>query len=194
MRFLSVWIAFCMCAVSAQATVDPDADQIGFYFDLTADEVCLDVSVPGTYSAYLVITNPTSEVYGIAIQVCEVGDLMGLGRSWYGTTIGMDYWTDSCYCAQFGFMEPPPSVGSNVPLVKFDYFLLPDTTGEIYLRQLYDEVNEDGLPAYLGADDIEYPLGISSGDPDLPAAFVNGECNIVSSAEFSLDAVKSLYR
>ncbi|MBU8872005.1 MAG: hypothetical protein KOO60_14150 [Gemmatimonadales bacterium] len=196
MRCLVLLIACVACAVPAQATVDPDVDQIGVYFDLDANAVCLEVPLYSTFSAYMIITNPSAtEVQGVSVRLCAEGDVTEQLSWWYGTPGGIDYWSESCYCVTFSFLEPVPFVGSNVPLVRVDYLLYGELGAKFFLRQEGDGFYEDGLPAYIDAGGIEYPLGVSSGDPSLPVAVVNGDCNaVVSITGVTLGAVKSLYR
>ena len=52
---------------------------------------------------------------------------------------------------------------------------------------------EDGLPAYVGIGNVIYPLGVSSGDPGLPVASVNG-CNAVTVEGTTFGGVKCLFR
>jgi len=190
MRFLAMLIACVACAVSARATVDPDADQIGVYFDLNADETCLEVDPFGQFSVYLIVTNPSAtEIAGINVALCLEGGVLQARHFWYEDWVGIDSYSESCHYMSVGFMEPIPVVGSNVPLVRVDYLLLSEPEVKFYVQPY-----GDGPLEYFDASSNSYPLGISSGDSDLPVAIVNGDCDVVSATGMTFDAVKSLYR
>lgn len=195
MRYLIILIACVACALPALATVDPDIDQIGVYFDLNADETCLEAGPFQQFSAYLIITNPSaSAVHGIEVGMCADGPVQRFYANWYESCIGVDYFQGCYNYMSFGFQDPVPFVGTNVPLVRFDYWLLGDSQVEFYLRPLTEYI-PSGLPEYLDASGNVYPLGISSGNPNSPVAVVNGDCSaVVSITGVTLDAVKSLYR
>ncbi len=81
----------------------------GIYFDLNADEVCLELAPYGLFSVYMIITNPSAtEVQGVSVRLCAEGDVLENGRWWYGTPGGIDYWNESCYCVTSSFSEPVP--------------------------------------------------------------------------------------
>ena len=193
MRYLAMLIACVACALPARATVDPDVDQIGVYFDLSADEVCLEVAPYSIFSAYLIITNPSAtEVQGIEFGICVDGAVTNAGYVWYENWIGQSFFQEGFHCMGLGFEEPVPLVGSNVPLARIDHFLLSDSVVEFYLNKY--TYFADNSSQYWDASGNAYPLGISSGDPDLPVAVVNGDCDVVSVTGKTFGDVKSLFR
>ena len=196
MRYLAILIACVACALPAQATVDPDIDQIGVYFDLNADEMCLEVDPYGQFSAYLIITNPSAtEIAGISVALCAEGGAIQSGHFWYESWLGIDFYSESCHYMTMSFTEPIPTMGSNVPLVRVDYLFLGEPEVEFYVQPYAGAYYEDGLVEYIDASNNSYPLGISSGDPNLPVAVVNGDCDaVVSATGETLGAVKSLFR
>ena len=205
MRYLAVFLACVICASLAQATVDSDPDQIGIYFDLNADQTSLDVvGDPYTiFSAYVIITNPAaSAVTGIRLSWCSEivgttsGFLLGPIEHWYGEysdSLDQFSWCDDG--RQLVFYEPLPFVGSNVPVVRLEYTAyFGEPAMEFYLGPIYPQSNQGGLPAYRDADGVFRPLGISSGDTSLPVAILNGENDVVSTVDSTLDAIKAIYR
>jgi len=186
----------------SNATVNPDSDEIGVYFDTNADTVCMSVAPSIPFSAYLIITNPSSaEVWGIEFSMCTEfigGDeslLFRLSEVWSAGFIDHPVEWDWCLDGRaIGFYEPVPQVGENVVLVQLQFMLLAEMGVEFYIGPHPVETIEDGLPAYEGVGGVVLPLGISSGDPNLPVAAVNGECNVVSVESKTFSGLKCLYR
>jgi len=186
----------------SSATVNPDPDEIGVYFDLNADTVCTTVGPNIPFFANLIITNPSaSEVWGIEFSLCPQisggGEnlLFQLGEIWSAGFIDQPVETDWCLDGKaIGFYEQVPQVGENVVLVRIQYMLLADIAVEFYIGPNPDETIEDGLPAYVGANGVVVPLNVSSGDPGLPVAAVNGQCNVVPVETRTFSGVKCLYR
>ena len=193
MRYLAILIACVACALPAGATVDPDVDQIGVYFDLNADETCLEVDPNGLFSVYMIVTNPSAtEVQGIEASLCWSGTAMRIQLTWYENWIGI--FDTLCQGFHVSFYEPVPFVGSNVPLVRIDYILTGESEVEFYLGPEGPQYDPDGLPEYMDASGNIYPLGVSSGDRSLPVAVVNGDCDVVSTTGKTFGDVKSLFR
>ena len=191
MRYVAVLIACVACAVPAQATVDPDIDQIGVYFDLNADEVCLEaVDLFSMFSAYLIITNPSaSDIIGIDVCLRAEGFVQELGYDWYVGWIGVDWFENGYRCMGYGFNEPVPFDGLNFPLARINYMVVGEGGAAFYLDRF-----PDSFPTYYDSGGNAYPLGFSSGDRDLPVAVVTRECGVVSTSHATFGSVKSLYR
>jgi hypothetical protein len=199
MRILVVVIISCLLASPVLATVDSDPDQIGVYFDQNADEVCLDdVPMAEIFPVYIVMTNPSSaEVNGVEFSFCAEGvsgSLMVLDATWspaFWIDMGMP---DLC---SDGWMlsadYPVPQVDANVVLCEFSYMLMAEGA-EFYIGPVSNPSIDDGLPAYVGAGDEIISLGVSTGNPGLPVAMVNGDCGIVAVESRTFAGVKSLYR
>ena len=186
----------------SNATVNPDPDEIGIYFDTNADSVCMTVAPSIPFSAYLIITNPSSaEVWAIEFSMCTEfigGDeslLFRLSEIWSAGFIELPVVMDWCLDGRaIGFYEPVPQVGDNVVLVQLQYMLLADMAVKFYIRPHPVETIEDGLPAYEDEGGVVLTLGVSSGDPNLPVAAVNGECDVIPVESKTFSGLKCLYR
>ncbi len=191
MRILMILTAFVACALSAQGTVDPDVDQIGLYFDLDANVVCLEAPAYEQLYAYVIITNPSSEVWGYDLCWCADGPAVQTGVQPYGGTL--QSWSQGCFDCWYGAgTEPYPFVGTNVPLVRLSYFITGESAVQFYMK---NSVGPEGAPPVYYDADGSIDLGISSGDAGLPVAVLNGDCGtVVSTDEVTFDSVKSLYR
>jgi len=191
-----------LAGTPAFSTLNPDPDEIGIYFDTSADAVCITAVPSVPFSAYLIITNPSSdEVWAIEFSMCtEIvgGDeslLFRLSETWSAGFVDLGVVYDWCLDGRvIGFYEPVPWVGENVVLVQLQYMLLANMDVEFYLGPYPVETIEDGLPAYADANNVVVPLRISSGGPGLPVAAVNGQCNVVSVESKSFSGLKCLYR
>jgi hypothetical protein len=201
MKPLIAFLLSLILALPAFATVDPDPDQIGVYFDTDADLTCIDVPPSTPFWAYLIVTRPTSpEVHGIEFSLCEEvedgyqGMLFRLSAVWTNGGINPPFPIDWCNEAvAHGFAGPVLPVQGNAVLVSMQYMLLAPVSLDFYLGPYPVQSIEDGLPAYLGADHEIISLGVSSGDPDLPVASVNG-CNAIPVESRSLGDIKANFR
>ena len=186
----------------SSATVNPDPDEIGIYFDLNADTVCSTVAPHIPFSAYIIITNPsTAEIWAIEFSLCvEIAGgsesmLFRLGEFWSAGFFDFPMEPDWCLDGRaIGFSEPIPQVGDNAVLVRLQYLLLSNIGVEFFLGPHPVETIEDGLPAYGDGDGGVVPLNVSSGDPGLPVAAVNGPCDVVPVVTKSFSGLKCLYR
>ena len=184
------------------STLNPDPDEIGIYFDTGADAVCLTTAPNVPFFAYLIITKPSAdEIWAIEFSMCtEIigGDenlLFRLSEIWSAGFVDHGVVFDWCLDGRvIGFYEPVPWVGDNVILVQLQYMLLADIGVEFFLGPYPVETIEDGLPAYADENEVVVPLRISSGDPSLPVAAVNGQCNVVSVETKTFSGLKCLYR
>ena len=201
MRFLIVVLVSVVSVIPSFATVDPDPDQIGIYFDMNADVSCIDVPASVPFSAHVVITNPSStEIRDAEFSLCveTIGGsedmLFKLSEHWwFGFIVGPPEWdmcTDGVYV---GGGDPLLPQGVNAVVVSFQYMQLVEMGLNFYLSAAPNQSIEDGLPAYVGTGDVVIPLGISSGDPGLPVASVNG-CNAVPIEGSTFGGLKCLYR
>ena len=190
------------CGAPSSATVNPDPDEIGLYFDINADTVCMNVAPNIPFDAYLIITNPSSaEVWGIEFSMCteftggSESQMFKLSEVWSSGFVDPAVIHDWCLDGRaIGFFDPVPQVGANVVLVRLQYMILVDMGVKFFLRPYPVETIEDGLPAYAGVGGVVLPLGISSGDPGLPVAAVNGDCDVVSVESRTFSGLKCLFR
>lgn len=191
----------------ALATVDPDPDQIGVYFDLEAETTCVATIQNVPFDAYIIITNPTSEVSAFAFSLCldvqpgMEGLIFRLSHGWpIGCGIDINpVIYDGC---EDGFIrgcsEPLPAGPGGVVVLTEQYMLLADMLVEFRLGPTYAYDSTGAVvetpPHYAGPDGEIIPLGISSGDPALPVAQINGDCSVVPVENATFGRVKGLYR
>ena len=200
MRLLIIVLVLIVSVAPSFATVDPDPDQVGIYFDSNADVTCIDVPPSVPFWAYVVITNPSSaEVHGVEFSLCVeyVGGIEGmlfrLTEEWWFDPI--IYPVEFNWCSDgivFGGTPLLPQ-GVNAVVVRLQYLLLAPMGLNFYLGAHPSQSIEDGLPAYLGTGGVVLPLGVSSGDPSLPVASVNG-CNAVTVEGTTFGGMKCLFR
>ncbi|MCP4144451.1 MAG: hypothetical protein GY752_04110 [bacterium] len=202
MRLLIVALVLLVGALPGFATVDPDPDQIGIYFDYNADVTCIDTVPFLPFWAYVMVTNPTNpEIWGVEFSLCvEVFGgtedmLIRLSEQWEGGSSSIPPF-DIDWCADGvmqGFAYPVLPQSGNTLMVSLQYMLVSDIAVNFYLGPAANQSIPDGLPAYLGPGGLVHPLGISSGSPDLPVASVNC-CFVVDSELTTFGKLKCLYR
>jgi hypothetical protein len=194
-------LLMCLLPAVALATVDPDPDQIGIYFDLEANEACVDAVVNVPFFAYMIITNPTTEVRGLSYCLTMEFPAGGDGLLFsleiplpegchpplnpgYPAECGPKY--------MFTCSGPLVPTGGNVVVRQFQFLLLADVPVNLHLGSVPPGF---GAPlAYLGPDQEWIPLGVSSGSPDLPVAQINGDCMVVETARSTFGRIKATYR
>lgn len=200
MRCLLVLLVLLMGWGTAAATTDPDPDQLGVYFDPEADENCFTIGPNIPFFAYVTITNPSAaEVHGLEfgyhLEVPEgsEGLLFRLANICPGECFGGNHFDplDGEYVV--GLASPLPAAGANVTFITWQFLLLAPLTIDFYLGPSSVQSLPDGLPAYEIGGSI-LPLGVSSGDVNLPVASVNGDCRAVGVTDVNWGHVKSLYR
>ncbi len=202
MRCRLGFLAVLLCASTVTATVDPDPDQLGVYFDLDADENCLTIEPSVPFFAYITITNPSAaEVHGLecsyrlAIPEGFEGLLFRLAAI---QPVGIcDPTVDNTDPSRgeyiIGLASPLPGNGSNVTFIQWQFMLLENFTVDFYLGPSFTPSLPNGLPLYEFGGALQ-PLGVSSGDVNLPVASVNGDCRAVRTETTNFGSVKSLYR
>jgi hypothetical protein len=197
----SLLLALVLLPTAALATVDPDPDQIGVYFDLEADVTCLDALPSLPFYGYVTITNPTDEVWAASFCL-EVRTPPGYeGLMFTMATI----WPEPCYppiqpveygdCILGGHYvcpDPITPTGDRVIVMTFHYLLLEIFPVEFYLTPA-DYVPYPGL-GYEGAGGQWVSLGLSTGSPDLPVAQLNGDCSVVAAEAATFGRMKAMYR
>lgn len=207
MKYLLLLLFVLLFPSLAQATIDPDPDQIGVYFDLEAETSCIDADVNVPFDAYIIITNPTSEVSAFAFSLCldvQPGMEVLIFRLSHGWPVecGIDIHPviyDECEGGIIrGCSEPLPAGPGGMVVLTEQYMLLADMLVEFRLGPTYAYDSAGSIvetpPYYAGPDEEIIPLGISSGDPALPVAQVNGDCRVVPVENATFGRVKGLYR
>jgi len=203
MKKLVVLLLVSLMATSAFATIDPDPDMIGVYFDETADVNCLTQGSGAGFFVFVVITNPTApEVWGVefgyrvaTVPAGQDASLFRLAEQLPSGALNVGNASDKMLGDYIiGFATPFPGAGNNVTVVSWQYMMLAAMGLEYYIGPSEVESIPDGLPAYEIGGEIA-PLGVSTGHPALgvPAATVNGDC-VVATEDVSFGSVKSLFR
>jgi hypothetical protein len=202
MRTLStVLFLFLLIASTCFATVDPDPDQIGIYFDRTADTNWHATWAGQLVYAFVVITNPSStEILGLEYSLCTEflggtdGMLESVSEEWPNGMILQP--TTETWCSggrTFSFPTPVLPSGTNAVIVKITYIALGPAQVNFFLGPHPVQSIADGLPSYIGADGQDVPLGVSSGDINLPVASINSYAP-VGIQHMTIGGLKCLYR
>jgi hypothetical protein len=193
-------LAIILWVRSASSIIDPDPDQIGVYFDTDANTSCITVPMNNQFDVYVMITNPSAAdvegwEFGYRIVVPEGSEssVIRVGDStacWFWPD--PETWLSGDHVCGLAPLEPV--TGSIVTLVNWQYLLIaPGITMDFYIGPSSMQSIEDGLPGY-DAGGVFRPLGISSGDVNLPVASVNGDCRAISVDKLTFGQLKSLYR
>jgi len=195
MKKLVVLLMAALCATTAMAQIDTDANQIGVYFDEGATLV--EGSGPIAY-AYVVLTNGTMpSVKSFDCKIWVDGDTEGMswtrfdGPTGPNTTIAYDA-TLQEYAVSY--LEPRPYTGTTMTLLTK---LLYDMVGGQQLCFTVDApVGNPDNPGYCtvyseaGGD---FTLCGSSANGGHSASF-NGACDVVATENASFSHLKALYR
>lgn len=198
MRFLlALLIITALAAPNASAVVDPDPDGIGVYFDLDAEitETIETPSVP--FDAYVILTNPTrAEIHAISfsfnINVPPESEALFFRLS-YEVVFGcidplleFNPFYGDVWC---GGTVPIPGSPA-VVLLRWQFMLLAPVSAEFYLGQ---SILSDPPTMAYESEAGPVPMNVSSGDPALPVAMINGT-GVVTSEDATFGSLKALYR
>ena len=208
MRILICIVACLVWAPQSHAGIDPDENQIGVYFDTEGTSVCATVQPNVPFYAYVILTNLSSpEVWGVEFNLCVVEETVGdsyffrLGENWpppfaYDLEHSeLDRCSDGI---RIGCYAPAIPAAGSLVVATLTYMIQGEASAELYLGPSPEQSIDDGLPAYAGI--VEggevgiIALGVSSGDPGLPVASINGDCGVVSAEEKAFGAIKCLFR
>ena len=185
-----VFLLLC-CLVNiglAQATIDPDQNKIGVYFDQAAEVNALPAqanSVP--FNVYVCITNPSeAEIHGLEFgynivvpagmegMIFRLANNLPAGSVDIGNNANIltgDYVT--------GLASPLPGAAS-VPFVSWTFMILvPGLSMDFYITESAIPSLPEGGPAYEAGG---YVVGLcqSSGDPGRPCGSVNSIAPVVA--------------
>jgi len=192
MRWL--WVLFLMsCGPggfspgSAQTTL-PGPDTLGLYFDAEARDRDLSVESGASFELYLILTNPTMN----ALEGWESAVILTNGNSVTTAEFpvgslplvnGPEDWAVS--------MASPMPCNVLTKLAVFTVLASSDQQASFYLGNITSASLAGAYPAVQPAGEGWTALDVSSGDPALPVASVNGG---TPNQESSWGTVKSLYR
>lgn len=203
-KMLAFIMASLLLATIASANLDPDPNTIGIYFDTAGDINCTTVGTSVPFDAYVIISNPTSQEmfafeFSYRMETVPAGQGVSVFRLNNIIPDGIDLGDNADLLMGeyiFGYGDPVPAAGANVICVSWTFFVTVPMGLDFYLGPTAIESGvPDGLPAYLGDDNVYFPLGVSTGHPDLgnPVAQVNGDCP-VATENTSFGGVKALFR
>jgi len=179
---------------TSSATIDPDPDSMGFYFDTGAEMPCVDgVENMDTLTIYLILTNPTAqEIFGWEAGYDTVGDIALLS-----TEINCP----SACCMSVGGPQNL-IIGFGVPLPTSEALILAEIT-ILYMNEELAPVDfilhgtepsslDPAYPTILLAEGVLQSTGISSAGGSM--AQINGGCSVVSVEPLKFEYIKALYR
>ncbi len=198
-KLIGILILASFIAPSAQAVVDPDPDGIGIYFDLNADIYQTVVGPSSPFDAYVILTNPTwAEILGyefsrhISVPPGMEGMVIWLDRTWTGFNellpVELPDLGDN---VMLGMVAPLPTSPA-VVLVRWQFMLLTPMVMDFYLGPSNGEFGTNGRLAYE-SEAGWVPMYVSSGDPGLLVATVNGT-GVVPATSTTFGSLKALFR
>jgi hypothetical protein len=189
MKKLLVLVLAISLASSAFAVVDPDANSLGFYSDLTADTVLVEGALPNSmHSVYLILTNPTFDaLYGI-----EYGYDMGGTGFVLSTTFAYPSIVDVGSAGNHivGFAGPLPT--SEATLVSTMSVLFVAGPVTFTLTGTVPSSVDPALPTLLLPGNVLMSSGDSTNIGNVNFA-INGIMPVATES-VSFDSIKSLYR
>ena len=203
-KMLAFIMASLLLATIASASLDPDPNTIGVYFDTGADINCTTVPTAQEFDTYVIITNATSqEIFAFEFSYRVETVPGGMDATLFRTNVVLPNGVNVGDASDklvgeyiFGYGLPIQAAGTNVICVTWSFLMLAPMGLDFFLGPPSLESGvPDGLPAYLGDDNVYYPLGVSTGHPNLgnPVAQVNGDCP-VATENSSFGGVKALFR
>ena len=185
-------MAAMLIATSAVAVVDPDADMMGFYFDLEADMPCLDGATPySTHNLHLILTRPTADmIYGFEAGLTLEGTGMILAAD-FAVDQFINVGTNENMIVGYGV--PQPTTLATL-LVTFSVMYMDTAMGplDFYLHGSEPSSMNPLYPVILLEGGVLQSVGLSAEFG--PTAQFNGNCMVVSTDNVSFDGIKSLYR
>jgi hypothetical protein len=171
---------------------------MGIYFDMTADNNCIDVGANQAFFAYVIMTNPTVpgvEAFEFGYEnVVPAGFetlLFQLATNLPAGAIDVGEGTPIAGNIIAGLATPVPAAPATI-LVTWQYLPLGVFPIEMYLTASEPSSLPGGLPV-IQAEGTLMTVGLSTGGPMNPVATVNAGC-VVGVEEDTWGGVKSLYR
>ena len=199
MKKLVVLLLVSLMATSAFATLDPDPDGIGVYFDLNGEinETFVGVNVP--FFAYVTITNPTAaEVHGLEFGYSIVttpgfeGSFFRLANGLPAGAVDLGNSTSPGLGDYVVGLASPLPAAAAVPFVTWQFLMLADFTMDFYIGASTVPSLDPAVPAYEIGGSI-LPLQQSTGGASTAVATVN-KFAPVATEESSFGSLKSLFR
>ena len=202
MKYILWVLAIVTISLVGYGGVVAAQDQIGVYFDTSAESVCLDVPSDALFNAYLILSNLTSsEVWGIGFRLQvefppeNEGQIGRWALEWPPHAVQGDEgptFPDSDHSIGLGL--PLLASGGNAIFITWTFLVVDVFPVEFYLGPMESDVQGSGAPWYVGDNHEIVTLGVSSGSYGLPVAELNGECGVVGVQTSTFGRVKCLYR
>ena len=205
MKKLVVLLLASLVATSAFAVIDPDPDMMGIYFDLTADDNCLEAQpASAPFMAYIVLTNtsaPAINAYELGYELIVPAGMEGMvfrlaDSIANGVVSGVNVGDASQVLFGdyiVGLAAPLPATEA-VVLHSMQYMLLAVIPVEWYIGASSAPSIPGNYPVVQNAEgSILMQVGQSTGGPEFPVATANTGC-VVGVEDASFGSVKSLFR
>jgi len=181
------FLLVCHAPATVQATL-PGPDALGLYFDEEAQTRELDVEVGASFEMFLILTHPTMN----AIEGWESAVILTNGNTVTTTDFpvgsqpllsGPQDWAVS--------MDSPMPCNVLTKLAVFSVLTVSEERAPIYLGNITAPSLAGDFPSVKISGGDWTALGLSSEDPNLPVAAVNGS---TPNDRSSWGSVKSLFR
>lgn len=194
--FLVSCFILSLSAVAAQATIDPQPDGVGVYFDTEASALCH--APDGEMTCYLIFTNITGSM--VRLWVCSVDIDTNLPAScfvdWIAHAINISGPEDPSTLVQKFYVSTEhimyPANGNFIAATRT--ILTSSAADEVSFRVFpnddYPGINDLHYMHTLG---IETPLHVVNGNTDVPQTFItSGDC-VVANETLTWSQLKALY-
>jgi hypothetical protein len=196
MKKLLAMLAIALLASSAMATVDPDPDGMGVYFDLDGDVVCTTTAAPfSNVVAYLLATNPSTGISGWEANIDVLG--AAVAPAWT-LAAGLDV-DMSAAGFQVGIGTGAlalPAAPAVVLATWSGFVMAPTDVIEFFVSGVPGSSSFPDSPGYAAGDNAgdlrEFQVSSGTG-MNLPVAGIN-TCTVVANEDMTFTNVKSLYR
>ena len=198
MKKLVVLLLVSLMATSAFATIDPDDNMIGIYFDGAAEETSATAAVYDHVFGYVIITNPVSERGSMEFAAVEYNwRLEATPANANAASVTVDLFGATNFGSSPGDMilglgEPIP-ITQNLIVTILDLWLFTGDPIALYLGPIATPSLPFGLPVWEDNGAL-VSLGLSTGGVDIPVATINNGDGPVAIEETSFGSLKSLFR
>lgn len=192
MKKLLVLVLAMAIAGSAFAVVDPDANSVGFYSDLTADTVKMTVDPFSTNNVYVILTMPDfDELFGFEFGYDIDGSVIVLSAL-FDNPQALDVGGPGNHIVGFG---SPTTTTEATLLATMSVLYTDGASGPATLTLTGTEPSSimPELPTLLLANGVLITGGDSTDIGNINFGF-NYDLDIVATEPMSFDSVKSLYR
>jgi hypothetical protein len=198
MKTLAIVLLAVSLPVASIAVIDPDPDLIGIYFDTQADINCLQVDPGSSFSAYVILTNPSVG----SIDAFEFGYENEFDSDFYGMlallgailppqSVNVGSGDANSGDVIVGMASPLPPATALV-LLTWEYMALDKFPVMMYLGPSSTPSLPGGLPVVQEAGGDLMTVDILTGSANKPVAAVNSVCG--SKEGLAWGSLKSTFR